>query len=82
MPAKQCTNDVIGAIYTNTSSLTEDLSVKRPSYKPNRILTFYVENQIQLNTKAFTWKCNKRAMENNIMAWLEITSQQRIRDNG
>lgn len=54
MPAKQCINDVIGAIYTNTSSLTEDLSVKRPSSKPNRILTFYVENQIQLKTKAFT----------------------------
>lgn len=52
--AKQYTYDIIAAIYTNTLHFIRDCGVKCPSYKSKRILTFYIDNKIQLNTNAFT----------------------------
>lgn len=53
MTANQYTNDVIGAIYTNTSNFTGDWSVKCPSYKSNRVLTFYIKPKLSSIHKLF-----------------------------
>lgn len=53
MTANQYTNDVIGAIYKNTSNFTGDWSVKCPSYKSNRILMFYIKPKLSSIHKLF-----------------------------